>query len=122
MKIGIMKDLENKDQKDICKKFGAPFVESPAYLKVGISRNVKEGIWPVNGLRHPIAGDTTGWYIWAGEEFSNDPDFFVPIHVEHLKEWRPEVIKYLGLRPGWRFLVGEGNYEDVWEDLTLLEF
>ena len=114
-----MIDVE-KVQSDICRKFRSPFVGSPPYLKVGISRNVKEGVWPVHGLRHPIEGDTTGWYIWAGEELSNDPEFFVPLHVEHLKEWRPEIIKYLGLAPGWRFLVGENNYEDVWEDLTLL--
>ena len=106
-------DSENKDQKDICNKFGASFVESPSYLKIGISRNVSEGAWPINGLRHPMEGDTTGWYIWAGEELSDDPDFFVPLHVEHLKAWRPEIIKYLGLAPGWRFLVGEDNYEDV---------
>ncbi|MFI5125048.1 MAG: hypothetical protein ACHQDF_06975 [Chitinophagales bacterium] len=63
---------------------------------------------------------TTGWYLWSGEEFSEDPNFFVPLHVEHLKEWCPEIIKYLRLAPGWRFLIAP-NYEDVWEDLTLLE-
>src|ERR1044071_4886182 len=26
------------------------------------------------------SGDTTGWYIWAREEPSNHPDFFVPLH------------------------------------------
>jgi hypothetical protein len=88
-------------------------------LKVGISQNVKGNMWPVNGLRHPIEGDTTGWYIWCGE-YSNDPEFFVPLHVEHLQEWRPEILKYLGLAPGWRFLVGEGGYEDVWEDKSLI--
>lgn len=114
MKNGI------KEQKDICIKYNAPYMESPAYLKVGISLNVKDNIWPINGLRHPPEGDTTGWYIWAGEEFSEDPDFFVPLHVEHLKEWRPEVLPYLGLAPGWRFLLGENAYEDVWEDKSLL--
>lgn len=115
-----MKNLD-ADQKDICSKYGVPFIESPFNLKVGISKNVKEGLWPINGLRHNLEGDTTGWYIWAGEEFSEDPNFFVPLHVEHLKEWRPEILKYLGLPPGWRFLIGEGNYEDVWEDLSLLK-
>jgi hypothetical protein len=50
--------------------------------------------------------DTSGWYIWAGEGGpSDDPDFFVPLHVEHLAEWCPHITKYLGLPPGWRFLV-----------------
>jgi hypothetical protein len=64
-------------------------------------------------------GHTSGWYIWAGKEFSNDPDFFVPIHIAHLIEWCPEAIKYLGLPPGWRFLFDK-NYEDVWEDKKLI--
>lgn len=113
-------DLTHKAQNEICQKFNAPFVESPRHLKVGISRNVKDGDWPIHGLRHPMEGDTTGWYIWAGEKWSDDPGFFVPLHVEHLNEWRPEIIKYLGLAPGWRFLIGENRYEDVWEDPALL--
>jgi hypothetical protein len=106
-------------QTSICEKYGTVFCESPDFMKVGISRNVKGGARPVNGLRHPIEGDTTGWYIWGGEEYSEDPDFFIPLHVEHIKDWCPMILKYLGLPPGWRFLVAE-NYEDVWEDKSLL--
>ena len=47
------------------------------------------------------------------------PIFFVPLHVVHLDEWCPEVKKYLGLPPGWRFLIAEGH-EDVWFDESLL--
>lgn len=75
---------------------------------------------PLNGLRRSPHADTTGWYIWAGEELSDDPDFFVPLHVEHLADWCPEVIKYLGLPPGWRFLTDRADYEDVWKDESLL--
>ncbi|MHB9129460.1 MAG: immunity protein Imm33 domain-containing protein [Armatimonadota bacterium] len=106
-------------QKTICDRFNAPFVESPLTLKVGIALNIRDGILPINGLRHPPEGDTTGWYIWAGEEMSEDPDFFVPLHIEHLCEWCPRVLPYLGLAPGWHFLVA-GDYEDVWEDESLL--
>jgi hypothetical protein len=112
------KDIKN-EQIAICRKYDVVFCESPDFLKVGISRNIKEGARPINGLRHPVEGNTTGWYIWGGEEFSEDPDFFVPLHVEHLQEWCPLIVKYLGLPPGWRFLVTE-NYEDVWEDKNLL--
>ena len=89
-------------------------------MKAGVAENVRTGAVPVNGLRHPLEGDTTGWYIWAGEELSSDPDFFLPLHVEHLEEWRPEILKYLALPPGWRFLV-DSDYEDVWYDPSLLD-
>jgi hypothetical protein len=112
--------MDFKEQKMICNHYGASFVESPLHMKVGISLNVKEGILPVNGLRHAMEGNTTGWYIWAGEQLSDDPDFFVSLHVEHIKEWCPDIIKYLGLPPGWRFLYAP-DYEDVWEDKSLLE-
>lgn len=109
----------NEEQRLMCEQHGSPFYESPKFLKVGISSNVKDGIWPINGLRHPSEGDTTGWYIWAGD-YSSDPDFFLPLHVEHLEEWCPSIIKYLGLAPGWRFLIAP-NYEDIWEDVSLLD-
>jgi hypothetical protein len=103
----------------ICNKYGAEFVESPVYLKVGISLNVRTGLIPINGLRYPVEGDASGWFIWAGEELSEDPEFFVPLCVEHLTEWCPAVLPYLGLAPGWRFLIA-GEYEDVWYDESLL--
>ena len=114
-------DLQYTDlQKAVCERHDAPFCETPNDLKVGIARNVKDQVQPLNGLRHPPQGDTSGWYIWAGETLSNAPDFFVALHVEHLKEWCPSVVKYLGLPPGWRFLVAPGH-EDVWFDPGLLD-
>lgn len=106
-------------QRDLCQRYGADWCESPADLKVGISPNVREGGVPINGLRHPPKGDTTGWYIWAGEDLPSDPDFFVPLHVKHLPEWCPEILRFLGLPPGHRFLLAPG-YEDVWQDAALL--
>jgi hypothetical protein len=111
---------EMQQQRDVCDRYKVEFVPAPRHLKVGIAQNVREGILPINGLRHPPAGDTTGWYIWAGEEMSDDPDFFAPLHVEHLVEWCPDAVRFLGLPPGWRFLVA-GDYEDVWQDQSLLD-
>ena len=114
----LNKGLADK-QKAVCKKHKANYFPSSDNLKVGIALNVKEGLRPINGLRHPPEGETTGWYIWAGEELSDDSDFFQPLHLEHLPDWCPQVQKYLGLPPGWRFLV-DGDYEDIWYDESLL--
>ncbi|MEJ6790933.1 hypothetical protein BrevBR_15425 [Brevundimonas sp. BR2-1] len=73
------------DRERICGEYGVEIVPSPAGMRVGIARNVLERLHPINGLRHPPAGDTTGWYIWAGESLSSDDDFFVPLHVSHLE-------------------------------------
>lgn len=107
-----------KAQREICTKYGADFYNCDSSLKVGISKNVRDGARPLNGLRIMPEGDTCGWYIWAGEQWSDSPDFFVPLHAEHLTEWAPLALRYLGLPPGWRFLITE-EYEDVWEDPQL---
>ena len=101
-----------------CHKYGVQPVECDHDMKVGISLNVKEGILPLNGLRCNPSGDTCGWYIWAGQ-WSDEADFFKPLHVNHLSDWCPQVLPFLKLPPGWRFLVTP-NHEDVWRDEDLV--
>lgn len=86
--------------------------------KLGFALSTK-GLTPVNGLRHPPQGDTNGWYLWCGEQCSDAPDFFQPLHARHVYEDYPRVIKLLGLPPGYRFLLA-GDYLDVWYDPSLL--
>jgi hypothetical protein len=90
-------------------------------LRMGVSGNLLGGewTWPIHGLRHPTEGDTTGWFVWSGE-WSDDDDFFVPIHQHHLLDRIPELREYLALRPGSRFLVTP-DYVDTWEDSALLD-
>lgn len=113
-------DIEWQSQQlEVCRRFGVVPCPAPRDLKVGISRNVKEGLLPIHAIRHPPEGDTTGWYVFAGEEMSKDPDFFVPLHVAHLREWCPIVIPYLQLPPGWAVVVAP-DYEDVYFNERLL--
>ena len=114
-----MDDATIRSQHEVCERYGVPHCPAPPDSKVGVALNLRDKKVPVNGLRHPPEGDTTGWYLWGGAELSADPDFFKPLHVEHLSDWCPEAQKYLGLPPGWRFLIA-GDYEDVWYDESLL--
>ena len=106
-----------QSQEEICKKFGAAPMPFKTNDKLGIAIETL-GKQPINGLRHNPENGTCGWYIWCGEEMSEDPDFFKPLHVSHLAEYLPEIEQYLSLPPGYRFLVAEG-YEDVWHDSQL---
>jgi len=105
-------------QREVCVRFGARFLEAPDESTLGIALPTI-GSLPLNGLRHPPDRGTSGWFVWAGETLSDDPEFFVPMHVSHLRDECPEVLPYLGLEPGWRFLLAPG-YEDVWFDESLL--
>ena len=103
----------------LCEKVGAKPYACPPELKVGISRSALDGELPLNGLRHLDVKDTTGWYIWGGTELSQAENFFLPMHVSHLKERCALALKFLLLPPGWRFLT-DGSYEDTWFDPSLL--
>ena len=87
--------------------------------KVGIALSTV-GRQPVHALRHPPQGSTNGWYIWCGDQRSDDADFFAPLHIEHVGEYLPELVEYLDLPPGHRVLIDGANYEDVWFDAALL--
>lgn len=88
--------------------------------KVGLALSTIGQI-PIHGLRHPPTDTTNGWYIWCGGELSQEPDFFAPLHIEHLPQYLPSVLEYLDLPPGYRFLIDGANFEDVWFDQSLLQ-
>ena len=79
-----------------------------------------QGQRPLNALRHPAENDTCGWYVWWGDTLTEDPAFFQPLHVEHVPEYCPEIVPFLGLAPGWRVQLAPGH-EDVWYDEKLLD-
>jgi hypothetical protein len=106
-------------QRAFCVERGVEYAASPPQSKLGFAPSTK-GKFPINGLRHPIVGDTNGWYIWCGEKFSDDVEFFEPQHAGHFYENYPEVAKFLGLPPGFRFLFNPDGI-DVWFDESLLK-
>jgi hypothetical protein len=106
-------------QKAVCSEFGAEFVPPLPNAKIGFATSTA-GQLPINGLRHPPAVGTTGWYIWCGESFSEAADFFEPRHTYHFYDERHEVARLLGLAPGWHFLLA-GDHLDVWFDENLLD-
>ncbi len=105
-----------ESQKAICATHNSQWKPINKKLRVGVSANLDTD--PINGLRHPNEKGTTGWFIWTGE-YSDADDFFKPICAEHLLQQRPEIIKYLGLDIGFRFLADKSGYEDIWYDEQL---
>jgi hypothetical protein len=106
-------------QRETCARLRLDYLPCEPHLKIGIARNVREGVLPIHGLRHAPEGDTSGWYIWAGGEPSADEEFFVPIHASHVNEWSPLIEPFLGLPVGYRFLIAP-DAEDVWFDEAVL--
>lgn len=105
-------------QMGLCRHYGRDFVSCPPGSKLGLARQTL-GKMPINGLRHRPTGSTNGWFIWAGD-YSAEKDFFAPFHASHLPQRLPQVVRFLGLPPGSRFLLA-GDHVDVWFDESLLD-
>lgn len=99
------------EQKVICERNNSAWKPINKKLKIGVSTYLSKD--PINGMRIAADRGTTGWFIWTGE-FSENEDFFQPMCAEHLLEHRPEIIKYLALDIGFRFLTDKNEYEDIW--------
>ena len=83
-------------------------------------RYAAEGVYPLTAVRHPVEQGTSGWYVWEGA-YSDDDDFFVPVHTAHLEHYCPALVPFLALPPGWWVELGPGAYEKVGEDRPLLD-
>ena len=103
-------------QKEICATHNSQWKPINKKLRVGASANLDKD--PINGLRHLNEKGTTCWFIWTGD-YSESDDFFQPMCAEHLLQIRPDIIKYLGLEVGYRFLADKNGYEDIWYDEKL---
>ncbi|MDR6095147.1 hypothetical protein [Stenotrophomonas sp. SORGH_AS_0321] len=114
-----MQDPDVVQQSDVCKRYGAEIDMPEAESKLGLTPSAACGVLPIHGLRHLPRGDASGWYVWSGD-YSEDPDFFEPLRVNHALSSAMVFARYLALPPGWRFLIGADGYEDVWYDASLL--
>ncbi|WP_143688252.1 immunity protein Imm33 domain-containing protein [Streptomyces sp. 3214.6] len=108
-------------QRKLCLRVKASYLSVGNVEKIGVSKGVLEDPqWPIHGVRVKPERGTCGWYIWTGKHDPDDPDFFAPVHAKHLFEVRPDICDYLGMSPGWRFLIAP-NHEDIWFDQDALK-
>ncbi|MEQ4923665.1 immunity protein Imm33 domain-containing protein [Proteus hauseri] len=101
----------NNIQTEICKRYEVlPLAPEE---KVAVALNSLNDN-PIYGTRIelPEAG-TISWFFYCGE-FSDSDDFYQVIHTSHLDKALPEVVNYLYLPEGSRFIIDRSGYEDIW--------
>jgi len=103
------------EQKLLCEEFDSTYIEVKADDLIAVALDsIKQE--PLVGIRkRPTAGETVTWYIYGGELQSNDEDFEI-MSVKELQEILPEVLPYLALDHGYRFMIDQDDYEDVWKE------
>jgi hypothetical protein len=111
-----------QQQKALCDRLKIDWTPVEANSMIAFNESLLSETLPINGLRHPRTANIDGWYLWSGGDIPQEDDhFFQLLHVEHLLESRPIVLKYLGLPEGWRFQIDDNGYEDIWFDESVIK-
>ncbi|MEJ5049765.1 hypothetical protein WH221_07980 [Chryseobacterium culicis] len=76
---------------------------------VVISDGVYEGK-DIEGIRYDSPQDESGWYLIT-DDYNNDIKSLKMVHFYHIAFARPDILKYLAIPLGYRFLMKEGKIE-----------
>lgn len=110
-----MKPVEpTRKQIEICNRYNSSVVpyRNDERVAVALSSIAKN---PIVGMRNiPQPGEDVTWFFHCGEQ-SQTPGFYSPLHIDHLKDYIPEVLDYLCLEPGYGFIIDREGYEDIWK-------
>lgn len=102
------------EQKLLCEEVGSAYVEVQGddVIAVAVYTLNKD---PIVGIRKAAEGDeNVSWYIYGGE--LEGADNFETMTVRKLQDVVPEVLPYLALDVGYRFMIDADDYEDVWKE------
>ncbi len=103
--------LPDAQQNEICSKYSILPQLPDGHVAVALGTL---GLNPIYGTRIKLPENgTISWFFYCGEHSEVD-DFYQAIHTQHLQQELPEVIKYLYLPEGSKFIIDREGYEDVW--------
>ena len=103
----------HENQRRICDKYGLP-AQAPADMVALAIGSLDQS--PIYGTRIDLPENgTISWFIHCGAH-SEASDFYQPLHAAHLAELLPQVLAYLALPSGSKFILDRAGYEDVWRE------
>lgn len=99
-------------QKVVCAKHQAPFDPIAEDSLIAIAPAALRSGAAVEGTRYVMTPPNSGW-ILVDEHFTGGVNDLRIEHALHVAESRPDLVRYFGLPPGWRFLATkEGDLVD----------
>jgi hypothetical protein len=102
------------EQIEVCKEFNASPIFPIFTQKIVISEGVYEGL-TTEAVRYPSPDHMTGWWL-STELYNGDTKSLNPVHYYHIAFKRPDILKYLALPFGYRFIINQEQEKDVWFD------
>jgi hypothetical protein len=103
-------------QTEVCRAAGVPF--SPPFLSqlVVVSDDLDDVEAPIDGVRYDSPGAMSGWWI-TENGYTGPASDLKTVHLYHLTQRRPDLIKFLALPFGYRFQQPENRaFPDPFED------
>jgi hypothetical protein len=103
-----------QEQKLLCEEFGSQYIEVKGddVIAVAVDTLQKE---PLVGIRKKAESENVSWFIYGGE-LAADLESFEMMTVRELQDILPDVLPYLALDIGYRFMIDQDDYEDVWKE------
>lgn len=103
------------EQKLLCEEFASRYIEVSGDDVVAVAvSSLKQD--PIVGLRNQPEGDENiSWFIYGGE-LTEGKDAFETMTVRELQDLAPQLLPYLALDVGFRFMIDGDDYEDVWKE------
>ncbi|WP_054508711.1 hypothetical protein [Chryseobacterium sp. ERMR1:04] len=102
-----------KDQSEICAEYGLiPLFPNFSQMIV-ISKGVYEGK-DIEAIRYDSPEHMSGWWLIT-DDYDDDIKSLMTVHFYHVAFKRPDILKYLALPFGYRFLM-ENNEIEVTKD------
>lgn len=106
-------------QYSLCETINAEFDSPTADKFVTIYNQVFESE-EIQGVRYEEGGDQSGWLLYCKEQDLDtlNEDGFLTLHLYELTLKRPDILKFLALPTGYRFIL-KGNEYNAWKDKSL---
>lgn len=94
-------------QSELCSYYGLP-VQFPNFSQmIVISDGVYEGN-DIEGIRYESPEHMSGWWLIT-DDYNDDIESLKTVHYHHVAFTRPDILKYLAIPFGFRFLMENGN-------------
>ncbi|UCA61440.1 hypothetical protein KB553_07860 [Chryseobacterium rhizoplanae] len=95
-----------RKQSELCSHYGLP-VQFPNFSQmVVISKGVYEGK-DIEGIRYESPEHMSGWWLIT-DDYDDNIESLMTVHFHHVVFARPDILNYLALPFGYRFLMDNG--------------
>ncbi|RKT01033.1 immunity protein Imm33 domain-containing protein [Chryseobacterium defluvii] len=98
-----------RSQSELCSHYGLPAQFPNFNQMIVISDGVYEGK-DIEGIRYESPEHMSGWWLIT-DDYDNNIESLKTVHFHHVVFTRPDILKYLSLPFGYRFLMQNGNVE-----------